>query len=322
MLTRRDVLIGAGMAGAVALADRVTSVFATASQPSTAVNFKVPKGACDSHTHILDPQRFPYVAGRAYSPEAASVAEQRSLHHALHTERVVVVQPSSYGADNACLLDALKQLGPSSRGVAVINEKTTDDELDQFDRSGVRGLRVTLVAPGLSAADARQRVKYALDRIKNRKGWHMGLYAPPPIIAALQEDVMASPLPFSFDHFGGAQASLGLNQPGLDALLSLLRSGKAYVKVSAPYRSSNMGPDYADLDPFAKVYIDANPKQVIWGTDWPHPQQVPGLKPEEISVGYQIDDGRDLNRLAIWAPAAATRKLILVDNPARLYGFR
>ena len=168
----------------------------------------------------------------------------------------------------------------SSRGVAVINEKTTDAELDQFDRSGVRGLRVTLVAPGLSPADARKRVKYALDRIKNRKGWHMGLYAPPPIIAAIQEDVMASPLPFSFDHFGGVQASQGLNQPGLDALLSLLRSGKAYVKVSAPYRSSNMGPDYADLDPFAKAYMThANPKQVIWGTDWPHPQQVPGLKP-------------------------------------------
>jgi predicted TIM-barrel fold metal-dependent hydrolase len=321
MLTRREILIGAGMAGVAALTDRVTTAFATASQPSTPVSFHVPKGACDSHTHILDPQRFPYAPGRGYSPEAASVPEMRALHKALHTERVVVVQPSSYAADNTCLLDALKQLGPSSRGVAVINDKTTNEDLDQMHRAGVRGLRVTLVMPGLSAADARQHVKENLDRIKDRKDWHLGLYAPPTIIAAIREDVEASPVPFSFDHFGGAQGALGVNQPGLDALMGLLHSGKAYVKVSAPYRSSSQKPDYADLDPIAKAFIAANPERVIWGTDWPHPQQVPGRKPEEVSELFQIDDGRDLNRVAIWAPDAGQRKLILVDNPARLYRF-
>ena len=321
MLSRRDFLIGGSLAGALAVAGRAVPVLATASQPSTPVSFHVPQGACDCHTHILDPQRFPYSPTRGYTPEPASVAEMRSLHKALHTDRVVVVQPSTYGTDNACLLDALKQLGPSSRGIAVISDKVTEADLDGMHAAGVRGLRVTLVMPGISPEDSRKHVNEALGRIKNRKGWHIQVYAPPTVIAAIHEVVMAAPVPFSFDHFGGVTASKGMDQPGLDAVLSLLHSGKAYVKVSAPYRSSNMAPDYADLDPFAKAFIAANPQRVIWGTDWPHPQQEPGRKPDEVSALFQIDDGRDLNRLALWAPDAATRKLILVENPARLYGF-
>ena len=321
MLSRRDVLIGGSITGALALIVRVAPAFATASQPSTPVDFDVPKGACDCHTHILDPQRFPYSPSRGYTPEPASVAEMRSLHKALRTDRVVVVQPSTYGTDNACLLDALKQLGPGARGIAVINEKVTEADLDEMHGAGVRGLRVTLVMPGISPADARKYVNDALERIKNRHGWHIQVYAPPTVIEAIHEDVIAAPVPFSFDHFGGAQASLGVSQPGFDALLSLLHNGKAYVKLSAPYRSSNQGPDYADLDPIAKAFIAANPRQAIWGTDWPHPQQEPGRKPDEVSALFKIDDGRDLNRLAIWESDSAKRKLILMENPARLYGF-
>ena len=321
MLSRRDFLIGGSLAGALAVAGRAVPVLATASQPSTPVSFHLPQGACDCHTHILDPQRFPYSPTRGYTPEPASVAEMRSLHKALHTDRVVVVQPSTYGTDNACLLDALKQLGPSSRGIAVVHENVTEAELDEMHQAGVRGLRVTLVMPGISAADARKQVQEALERIKNRRGWHIQVYAPPTVIETIHEDVMAAPVPFSFDHFGGAQASLGVSQPGFDALLSLLHNGKAYVKLSAPYRSSHQGPDYADLDPIAKAFIAANPRQAIWGTDWPHPQQEPGRKPEEVSALFKIDDGRDLNRLALWEPATAKRKLILLENPARLYGF-
>ena len=156
---------------------------------------------------------------------------------------------------------------------------------------------------------------------EGRREWHVEVYARLSVIEAVKDQVMASPLPISFDHFGGAQAALGVGQPGFDALLGLVSSGKAYVKVSAPYRSSKLMPDYADVAPLAKALIAANPRRIIWGTDWPHPAQVPGRKPEEITPLYQIDDGRDLNLVALWAAEPAQRKQILVDNPAKLYRF-
>jgi predicted TIM-barrel fold metal-dependent hydrolase len=118
------------------------------------------------------------------------------------------------------------------------------------------------------------------------------------VIQAIKDDVAASPVPVSFDHFGGAQAALGTQQPGFDALLSLVKGGKAYVKVSAPYRSSTLAPDYPDVTPLAKALIAANPQRILWGSDWPHPQQIPGRSAQEITPLYQIDDGRDFNQFA------------------------
>jgi predicted TIM-barrel fold metal-dependent hydrolase len=129
-------------------------------------------------------------------------------------------------------------------------------------------------------------------------------------------------VPIVFDHFGGAQAALGLNQPGFADLLELVKSGKAYVKISGAYRASTHGPDYADAAPLAQALIGANPNRIVWGTDWPHPGSTPpGHKPTELSLLTQIDDGRLLNQLPVWAPDPAVRKKILVDNPATLYGF-
>ena len=126
-----------------------------------------------------------------------------------------------------------------------------------------------------------------------------------------------------FDHFGGAQAALGVGQPGFANLVTLVRSGRAYVKISGAYRASTRGPDYADVAPFAKALIAAHAGRVVWGTDWPHPDTaaVPGRKPYDVLPPLPIDDGRLLNQLAVWAPDPAVRKQILVDNPARLYGF-
>src|SRR5579862_6984500 len=143
MFTRREVLLGGIAAGAAALKPDASDVFATASQPSTPVNFDVPAGACDTHTHIFgDPQRFPFATPRQYTPETASVAEMRALHRALHTERVVIVNPSVYGTDNSCTLDAIKQLGPSARAIAVIDEETPNERLDEMAAGGVRGIRL------------------------------------------------------------------------------------------------------------------------------------------------------------------------------------
>lgn len=323
MLTRREVLIGAtAAAGAIALARPVTPAWAGASQPSTAVNFDVPKGACDSHTHIFgDPARFPLASSRIYTPELASIPEMRALHKALHTERVVIVNPSIYGTDNSCSLDAIKQLGPGARGVAVIDEKTSSSVLDEMYRGGMRAIRINLETSGQSDPEfARRSFQTSIERVKNSK-WHVQIYTRLSVIEAIKDQVAAAPAPIVFDHFGGAQAALGVGQPGFGTLLNLVKTGKAYVKISAPYRSSTQAPDYRDVAPLAKALVAANPERILWGSDWPHPQQIAGRKVSEITPLYQIDDGRVFNLLAEWVPDAAQRKTILVDNPAKLFGY-
>jgi predicted TIM-barrel fold metal-dependent hydrolase len=322
MLSRREVLISAAAAGATALAGPTFKAFAAAAQPATPVNFSVPAGACDCHTHVFgNMERFPFAPVRAYTPEPASVAEMRALHRALHTDRVILVQPSVYGADNRCTLDAIKQLGAISRGVAVIDEKTTETELDEMQRAGIRGIRVNLETAGQTdPAIGRQKLQSAIERIKGR-GWHVQIYTRLSVIEGMADMVMAAPVPIVFDHFGGAQGALGAAQPGFDTLLKLVRAGKAYVKISAPYRSSTQAPDYPDVAPLAKALIAANPQRMLWATDWPHPAQIPGRRFEEITPLFQIDDGRVLNLLPTWAPDPTQRKTILVDNPAELYGF-
>jgi predicted TIM-barrel fold metal-dependent hydrolase len=289
------------------------------------VNFQVPAGACDSHTHVFgDGRRFPFKTPRAYTPEPASVAEMRALHRALHTERVVIVQPSVYGADNSCTLDGIKQLGSIARGIAVIDDKTPDSALDEMHRAGIRGIRVNLESAGQSdPAIGRQLFQAAVDRIKSRSSWHIQVYTRLSMIEGIKDQVMAAPMPIVIDHFGGAQGQLGVGQPGFDTLLNLVRTGKAYVKISAPYRCSTQPPDYADVVPLAKALIAANPQRILWGTDWPHPDStlVPGRKFSDLAPLLQIDDGRVFNQLPVWAPDPALRKTILVDNPAKLFGF-
>ena len=321
-VSRREMIIGA-IGGLAALARRTTGVWAAASQPATPVRFGIPAGACDCHTHIFDPRQFPFVATRVYTPESASVDEMRTLHRALHMDRVVIVQPSVYGTNNACTLDAVRQLGSRARAVAVIDETVSASELDAMHTAGVRGVRINLAtASQTDPAIARQRLQSAIDQLKGRR-WHIQMYTALPLVEAIKDQVMASPIPVVFDHFGGAQAALGVQQPGFDALLALVKSGHAYVKISAAYRSSNARPDYADVTPLAKALIAANPRRMLWGSDWPHPDSavVAGRKATDLAPLMPIDDGRVLNQLDLWAPDAAQRTIILVDNPVTLYGF-
>jgi predicted TIM-barrel fold metal-dependent hydrolase len=321
MVTRRTVLLVG--AAAVAAAKRAL-LGAAASQPATRVAFDVPAGACDCHTHIFgDPVQFPFWSGRTYTPEPASIAELRALHHALRMARVVIVHPSVYGTDNACTLDALKQLGRRARGVAVIDDRVSSADLDAMHRAGVRGIRLNLETLGQTdPASARARFQSAVAQLGSRP-WHIQLFTRLSIVDALREDFMAAPLPIVFDHFGGAQAALGVDQPGFATLVNLVRSGHAYVKISAAYRASTHPPDYSDVTPLAKALAGANPQRVVWGSDWPHPTggTLPGKPATDVSPLLQIDDGRVLNQLPVWVPDAATRRTILVENPARLYGF-
>jgi predicted TIM-barrel fold metal-dependent hydrolase len=320
MLTRRRVLLAAG-----ASIPAIRATFAAAQSPRTAVSFEVPRGACDCHVHIQDPVKFPFVANRVYTPPPSLVEELEELQRALHLERVVVVQPSVYGTDNACTLDAVRRLGQRARAVVVIGEQTSRGELQEMNGIGARGVRLNLETTTAGAFDPG-RAKALLDRVAeqiNGLNWHVQFYTRPSIIAGLKDHLAQAAFPVVFDHFARAAAQQGPGQPGFDAVLDLVKSGRAYVKISGAYRVSERAPDYADATPLAQALVAANPDRIIWGTDWPHPNSDFGRgKPlTEIAPPFPIDDGLLLNQLAQWVPDAAVRKKILVDNPARLYGF-
>jgi predicted TIM-barrel fold metal-dependent hydrolase len=322
IISRRGAL--KTLASAVVATASRGRALAKASQSATRVNFAVPAGACDCHTHVFgDPARYTLFPGRTYTPEPASVAEMRTLHRALHMDRVVIVQPSIYGTDNSCTLDAMRVLGGRARGVAVIDDETTDAQLDAMNGAGIRGIRLNLETFGQTdPAAVRKRFVNAVERMKSRN-WHIQIYTRLSVIEGLREEIAAAQIPIVFDHFGGARAELGVDQPGFKTLVDLVRQAVAWVKISGAYRSSNKPPDYGDATALAKALIGANPERILWGTDWPHPNSTPP-KDQPVSVVtplLQIDDGRLLNQLTIWAPDAGTRKAILVANPARLYGF-
>jgi predicted TIM-barrel fold metal-dependent hydrolase len=322
MLTRREVLAGA--AGVIFSARQPLQPASPKPRGEGGAPFVMPPGATDCHTHVFgDPKTFPFAEGRTYTPAPAAVEEMQALHRALQIERLVIVQPSVYGTDNRCALDAMRQLGSRARGVAVIGDETSDEDLDRMDRAGIRGIRVNLETAGQTdPAIGRQRFETAVRRVA-RRGWHVQVFTRLSVIAALTDAVAAAPVPVVFDHFGGAQGALGVGQPGFDALLTLVRTGKAYVKISAPYRGSTQPPDYPDMAPLARALVAANPQRILWGSDWPHPNTSAAAPrtPAGTAPRIPVDDPHVLNLFATWAPDPSVRRTILVDNPAALYRF-
>lgn len=291
---------------------------------NTAVNFTVPAGACDCHTHVFGPAgKYPFAAGRLYTPGEASVEDLLAIQRHLRLERVVIVQPSPYAADNACTVDALRELGDRARGVAVIDEATTDAELQDMHEAGVRGIRLNLETGGVSdTVYAAKQLRWASARVAPL-GWHLQIFTNLAVLAELRDLIRTLANPLVVDHFCRAQAALGAAQPHFDVLLDLVREGKVWVKLSAPQRISS-APDCEDAEPIAKALIAANPDRLLWGSDWPHPGARPGVprRVDEIEAFNPINDGRALNRLARWAGDDTTLRKILVDNPAALYEFK
>jgi predicted TIM-barrel fold metal-dependent hydrolase len=290
----------------------------------TPPNFEVPRNACDCHVHVFGPRDcYPLWPGRTYTPKDASLDQLNDLHRALHIDRVVVVHPSPYGADNAATVDALRVWGPRARGVAVIDETTTETMLVEMHDAGVRGVRVNLESAGESdPAVARRQLLWAAARVA-QLGWHVQTYAQLSVIAALHDTIMALPTTLVIDHFGRADAALGPEQPGLDQIYAQLRSGKVYVKISAAYRISKQ-PDYADAAPIARAMIKANPDRIVWGSDWPHPGGGKARLTRDLSTPEAFrpeDDGAALNRLNSWCDSRDQLEKVLVGNPAALYGF-
>ena len=282
--------------------------------------FEVPRNACDCHVHVFGPaDRFPYSSKRLYTPGDASIDDLKALHRALHIERVVIVHPSPYGADNSRTVDAVRKLGTRARGVAVIDDTTSAGMLADMHAAGIRGVRVNLQSYGESdPAVAGRQLQQAAERVAPL-GWHVQTYTNLAILAALHDRILALPTTLVIDHFGLPLAARGTAQPGFGQLLALLRSGKVYVKISAPYRISRL-PHYPDAAPIARAMIAANPDRIVWGTDWPHPGG-DRRDPAAIEPFRPEDDGEALNRLAGWTGNRTELQKILVDNPARLYQF-
>jgi predicted TIM-barrel fold metal-dependent hydrolase len=320
MLTRRGMLHAAGASSASFSATRAGTGAAAPSTVKTPVDYEVPRGACDCHVHVFgDAKQFPFAAGRVYTPPEASIADLLALQAALHLDRVVIVTPSVYGLDNSCTLDAIRRLGARARGVAVIDASTSAATLDELAAGGFKGARLNLETVGQADPGAiKELIAGVADAVRKRQ-WHLQFNTRMAVIAALKDDLAALGITLVFDHFGRAQAALGTGQPGFGAMLDLVRAGHAYVKISAPYRSSKQPPDFSDVAPIAQAIVAANPDRVVWGSNWPHPGR--GTSPTAIAPPHPADDGLMLNLLARWVPDPAVRKKILVDNPARLYGF-
>ena len=239
MRTRREVLSGLGAVGASVFAVRTSGALVNSTTTArTAVNFQLSRDACDCHVHIFDPARFPYTAKRVYTPPQALIEDLLDLHKTLRMDRVVIVQPSVYGADNSCTLDAVRKLGARARGVAVIDKDTSQTEIDEMAAAGIRGIRLNLnTTPNgeIDADSSKRTLDLAAEKIQGR-GWHIQFYTRPHVIAALKSYIEQLPFPAVFDHFGGCKAAEGPNQHGFNALLDLVKSGRAYVKITAPYR--------------------------------------------------------------------------------------
>src|SRR5689334_9877849 len=218
MIGRREFMLGAA---ATSMLMQPRFGHAKASQPTTKVSFDIPAGACDCHTHIHgDPAKFPWFPGRTYTPEMALPEEMTALHKALKLQRVVIVTPSVYGPDNSATIYGMAARGKDARGVAVIDDKTTDAELDRLASLGFKGIRLNLSTAGVSDPKAvAERFLKAADRVKSR-GWHIQLNTTLPVIAAVKDTLAASPVTLVFDHYGNADEALGVEQPGFSDLVS------------------------------------------------------------------------------------------------------
>jgi predicted TIM-barrel fold metal-dependent hydrolase len=268
---------------------------------------KLPPGTCDSHHHIFGPYaRFPMQPVRSYTPPEATLADFRRMLSALGIERSVLVHPSIYGTDLSSLVETLRECSGWMRGVAVIDQTTGDAALAQLDRVGVRGVRFNvLFKGGTPLASAR-----AIGERVARLGWHVQLLIDLSGHPRFYDDWKDFPVPIVVDHMGHMAATHGVGAPGFQGMLRLVSEGKCWVKLSGAYRMSATGHPWRDTLPFAQALVKANPERLVWGTDWPHP-----------SVQVMPNDGDLVNQIPEWLPTAALRRQVLVDNPARLYGF-
>ena len=285
------------------------------------LEFKVPAGATDCHMHIFgDMATYPPAAWRAYDPTPATLQVYNAEAARMGFSRVVFVQPSAYGTDNTCMKNALRARPKTSRGVAVIDAATKEAELKELKKLGVRGVRLNLVSNGIPDIPAAiVQLQETASRV-GKLGWHIQIFALPSLIAGIAPVIADLGVDVVIDHMGAGDGQLTAGRPGFDDVLALLRANKAWVKVSGANRVSLQNSGFEDAVPVIKALVEANPERAVWGTDWPHiGPHTPGA-PEPVL--YMPHDNRALLRLlALAVTDPAVLQKVLVDNPARLYGF-
>jgi len=267
-----------------------------------------PPGACDCHIHVFGPrERFPLAADVAYTPDEAPLESYLALRRRLGIERTVVVQPSIYGTDNACTLEAIAEIGSTARGIAVLDPAVSDQELEGLHKAGIRGLRFSLVVKN---ALRPEHLESMASRIRPL-GWHIQFRSTHRDLPELGSRLRNLPVDLCLDHLGSIPPDLPLGHPAWRVLLGLLDHGHCWVKLSAPYQLSKMpGPGFADYSAQVTAMAKIAPHRLLWGTNWPHPL-----------VEDKPDDADLLDSLAEWIPDETIRRSVLVDNPAALYDF-
>jgi predicted TIM-barrel fold metal-dependent hydrolase len=272
--------------------------------------YKAPADTCDSHIHVYDP-RFKMKWPNLRAVTDASIVEYRLLRQRIGTTRVIVVQPAAYGTDNSVTLDAVSQMGvDKARGIAVCHPTVTDTELVAMDKGGIRGLRFTLHEPR-TAVTSVEMIEPLAHRV-SRIGWHVQLHLRGEQIVEMSEMIDRLPGTIVFDHMGRLPQPQGTHHPAMAILKREIDKGRAWVKLSGPYLDTKTGaPRYADVKSVARELAKYAPERCVWGSDWPHPTE-PHDKP---------DDAVLFDLLQEWALDEGTRHKVLVDNPAKLYGF-
>jgi D-galactarolactone isomerase len=271
---------------------------------------QAPAGACDCHMHFYDTaERYPVAPTAAFLPPPARVADYRALQQRLGLARVVVVQPSAYGADNRCTMDAVGALGDGARAVVVVEPSVSDAELERLTAAGARGIRFHMLRGGVLSWDILEEMAARVHPF----GWHVQLQCNGRELPERAPMLRRLPGDLVIDHIGRFMDPVPLDHPAFNCLLGLLKSGRTWVKLSAPYVSSRAGPPaYEDVSALAQALVRAAPERMLWATNWPHPGHTePAIRA----------DAHLLDLLLEWAPEETTRKRILVDNPAGLYGF-
>ena len=272
--------------------------------------FRPPPLACDAHCHIFGPAaKFPYDPKASYHPPDSPFEGLQKLHSVLGIQRAVIVHASCHGADMRATLDGIARSKGAYRGTAIIDESYTDKDFQRMHDGGIRGVRFNFVQH-LGGRPDMQFFRKTVERLP-ALGWHLILHLDATDLVELDDVFRKIPVPMVIDHMGRVKASDGLAQQPFKVLLEWMRNDKFWVKICGAERVSSKGPPFDDAVPFARALIAAAPDRILWGTDWPHP-----------NVGKHMpNDGDLVDLVPLMAPEPALQKKILVDNPARLYGF-
>jgi 2-pyrone-4,6-dicarboxylate lactonase len=269
--------------------------------------FALPKHTCDVHFHVFEPG-YPCVQKPHYTFPDGSLSKYLALCGYLGIERMVLVQPSYYGTDNRLTIDTLRKLGRRARGVVMVEEDVADHELDAFHAAGVRAIRLDLFArASWPRADIHRYIERMLEKTRPR-GWHIQFYTPGHVVRDLIPFLGTLADDFVIDHMGYMLEEDGLTGDDFKKLLDLMQQGRAWLKLSGPYRIAKAR-GYKSVEHLARGIIEARPDRAIWGTDWPH-----------LTDGSR-DTGELVNLLLDWIPDEKTRQQVLVANPAKLFAF-